>query len=125
MKSGCCTICLEPLFQDIQVSQCGHCFHRSCIYRWIDVANACPNCKQHVDASQLTNLYLKPVEIIKEVLNDPTVLEHADPELFLKFSMHSTSNDDDEQTKGKNKSFQMQLIEERIKNTALNTKMRI
>eukprot|EP01083_Nonionella_stella_P040409 109674_1 len=114
MKSGCCTICLEPLFKDIQVSsQCGHVFHRSCIYRWIDSANTCPNCKQHCDASQLTNLFLDPIEIIKEVLTDPTVLQTVDPELLLQMYRTDSTNGND---------FRMELIEERIKNSELSLK---
>eukprot|EP01084_Bolivina_argentea_P186865 322002_1 len=131
MKSGCCTICLEPLCKDIQVGHCGHVFHRSCIYRWIDSATTCPNCKQHLDASQLTNLFLEPLEIIKEVLNDPMVLQGVDPQLLLKFGTNNfefdnnDNNDDDleilndKKNKHKNNNNKLELIQEKIKNTAL------
>eukprot|EP01083_Nonionella_stella_P160149 523246_1 len=140
MKSGCCTICLEPLFKDIQVSsQCGHVFHRSCIYRWIDSANTCPNCKQHCDASQLTNLFLDPLEIIKEVLGDPTVLQNVDPELLLQIyqtdSTKCAPHEEDDMDleildlknnrkpkQSKKANHHMELIQERIKNSALTTK---
>ena len=127
MKSGCCTICLEPLIKDIQVTHCGHVFHRHCIYRWIDSKNCCPNCKQHVDASQLTHLFLSPLEIIKEVLDNPTVLESVDPDLLLKISSKQLQDDgdddeDDDVQKKKKKNLQMELVQERIQSTALSKK---
>merc|ERR1719189_2724397 len=39
-----------------------------------------------MDASEVTKLYLKPTEMIKEVLHDPSVLESADPELLLQIT---------------------------------------
>jgi len=140
MKTGCCTICLEPLFKDLQVTSCGHVYHRTCIYRWLDAADecSCPNCKTHIDASTLTKLYLKPTEMIKEVLHDPSVLESADPELLLQITAgqfgggsDSDGGDTDcdvdlnklDLTKSpkskRSKKTRMELVSIKIKNTAL------
>lgn len=148
MRNGVCTVCLEPLFKDLQVAQCGHVFHRTCIFRWIDRSCSCPNCKQHLDASELTTLFLKPAEIIKEVLGDPTVLEDADPELLLAITKAQCGSDDDDddsasasdpdtdlelldlsaskpkssKSKKKRAKNKMALISEKIRSTALNRK---
>jgi len=153
MKAGSCTICLDPLFEDIQVAHCGHVFHRACIYRWIDsFNNTCPNCKQHLDASELTKLILDPLEMIREVLDNPCVLENVNADLLLKLTAAKHCNDeqdDDEEEeeneddidlqilnlntenkskasdsnhckkKQKKQQSQMELIQQRIANTAL------
>merc|ERR1712228_168440 len=79
---------------------------------------------QHVDASELTHLYLDPLEIIKEVLDDPTVLENVDPDLLLKVSSKKIDEDDLKSLKStanvkKKENIKMELVQQRIQTTAL------
>jgi hypothetical protein len=37
-----CSICLEP---SEKTTSCGHFFHHTCISKWKQVINTCPNCR--------------------------------------------------------------------------------
>lgn len=48
--AGQCSICLSRLGQNDETSvlKCGHQYHATCIYRWLDRANTCPMCRTSV-----------------------------------------------------------------------------
>lgn len=47
-KYNTCSICLEEFSNSVTVAKlgCNHIFHTSCINRWLNEDNFCPNCKQ-------------------------------------------------------------------------------
>jgi hypothetical protein len=47
-----CTICLEPIEEEIYSLNCQHKYHRDCITRWLHTNPNCPLCRQPVDADQ-------------------------------------------------------------------------
>jgi len=44
--NGDCPICLKPMynFYDIK-TECGHCFHNSCLEQWLETKTNCPLCR--------------------------------------------------------------------------------
>ncbi|NXY84664.1 DZIP3 ligase, partial [Alcedo cyanopectus] len=43
-----CTICHDELRGDSCALQCGHCFHKECIQRWLKQhSSTCPICRTH------------------------------------------------------------------------------
>ena len=42
-----CSICLENITSDVQITRCNHIFHRSCIRNW--GRNTCPMCRADID----------------------------------------------------------------------------
>ena len=48
--AGQCSICLSKLGQADETStlKCGHAYHATCIYKWLDQANTCPVCRASV-----------------------------------------------------------------------------
>lgn len=45
-----CSICLELLFEEnkgmlVKEMPCGHCYHASCIERWLQMHGTCPFCR--------------------------------------------------------------------------------
>lgn len=47
---GVCRICLEAVeFGDVVVElDCGHIYHRACIFTWLNVKRSCPTCRCEV-----------------------------------------------------------------------------
>lgn len=42
-----CSICLDIISADaIQCCQCGHCFHKTCIEKWLKHSKTCPLCRR-------------------------------------------------------------------------------
>lgn len=41
-----CSICLESAKRDDEIAalQCGHCFHKFCIDKWVCISKYCPSC---------------------------------------------------------------------------------
>ena len=53
-----CSICLEENNQDdLEVTECNHSFHRSCLEQWFERANNCPLCR-----TQLRNQMEEEIE---------------------------------------------------------------
>lgn len=44
-----CTICLDKLgtSDDTATMLCGHHFHATCIYNWLNNGTTCPLCREH------------------------------------------------------------------------------
>lgn len=40
-----CSICLENIDKDVQLTRCNHAFHRSCMSQWQLRNNTCPMCR--------------------------------------------------------------------------------
>jgi hypothetical protein len=40
-----CSICMEPLSQDVIPISCGHCFHPGCLEPWRREHTTCPMCR--------------------------------------------------------------------------------
>eukprot|EP01084_Bolivina_argentea_P168788 292622_1 len=55
-----CTICLDALLTDLQVTRCGHCFHSHCITQWLNTKNKCPICNKKMKKTSLIKLFLSP-----------------------------------------------------------------
>ena len=51
-----CSICLEPNTTEDLV--CGHSFHSSCINRWRNINNSCPNCRGNTRLTDIRNFLL-------------------------------------------------------------------
>ena len=83
---------------NLQVTRCGHVFHRKCIYNWIDHKQNCPNCKSKVTAAKLNQLYLTPLDTVKHVLSNPECLQESGPDVLKEFvkkwGINGASNDD-------------------------------
>lgn len=43
-----CSICQVPIRLNKETLECNHCFHTSCIYRWLDRSKTCPTCRAPV-----------------------------------------------------------------------------
>lgn len=43
-----CTICMRRTRRRHCRLPCGHCFHKTCISRWLTEAETCPVCRAHV-----------------------------------------------------------------------------
>ncbi len=48
-----CSICYEPIYSkpNAFLTDCGHCFHKTCISKWISIQNFnrdCPICRQNI-----------------------------------------------------------------------------
>lgn len=53
-----CVICLKP-FADgpiVELPQCGHAYHESCIWNWIKIKTQCPLCRAEILADENTPL---------------------------------------------------------------------
>ena len=44
-ESHTCSICLEPSC-GVKLPACGHCFHKPCIFAWLEDNDTCPVCRQ-------------------------------------------------------------------------------
>jgi len=133
MNTGCCcTICLELLLDDLQATQCGHVFHRLCIYRWFDQKSSCPNCKSPIDVLKLSQLYYNPLNLINELFKDPSCLSSVAPNLLLQFAQNvnnnnNNNNNDDNENENENEKLPItntELTSLRIRNIAYEQQMK-
>lgn len=46
--SEICSICLEPLDENVETTPCSHHFHEKCIQSWTQQKNECPVCRKKV-----------------------------------------------------------------------------
>ena len=51
-----CSICLEP--NSNEELTCGHSFHSSCINRWHQINDSCPNCRGNIRLNDIRNFLL-------------------------------------------------------------------
>ena len=48
-----CSICHEKMLEEEEYNQleCGHCFHKDCLKKWLRINNTCPICRKVIDNS--------------------------------------------------------------------------
>lgn len=79
-----CPICLCKLGQgdETSVLKCGHGYHATCIYKWLDNANTCPVCRTSVRERtiqvehdpEIDNIWSVTIpNMIRGLLNDGTI----------------------------------------------------
>uniref|UniRef100_A0AAG5D5L5 RING-type domain-containing protein n=2 Tax=Anopheles atroparvus TaxID=41427 RepID=A0AAG5D5L5_ANOAO len=55
-----CSICSEIYepHDDVNITACGHMFHRACLLPWIERSATCPHCRSSCTEARLTKVYL-------------------------------------------------------------------
>jgi|694.fasta_scaffold00501_75 hypothetical protein len=79
-----CPICLERLGQGDDTSSlaCGHSFHATCVYHWLDRSTTCPMCRFQVKSMTmevehdpvLDDVWSTIPGLLRELVNDGTLL---------------------------------------------------
>ncbi len=65
-----CSVCFDTIDPcDIYKSSCGHCFHNSCITRWLASKNTCPVCRYQI--------YEAPEEELEEEEVDQLLINYT------------------------------------------------
>ncbi|KAF0700964.1 Aste57867_8534 [Aphanomyces stellatus] len=66
MEEGDCTICLDPLVQDLRVLPCGHVFHGTCIAQALHVKKLCPQCRSKCCLKDVIKLFFRVSAAVSE-----------------------------------------------------------
>ncbi|NBS67971.1 RING-H2 finger protein [bacterium] len=75
-----CPVCLDKLgtSDDTAKLQCGHSFHSTCIYKWLERDSRCPMCRTDTKEKQTVTIHYND----DEDLPQEDILEHTMRELL-------------------------------------------
>lgn len=56
-----CPLCLIPAMKkdEIVATACGHCYHKTCIVKWLSEKKFCPSCRRPATTFTLKKLYIE------------------------------------------------------------------
>lgn len=86
-----CTICFDLLTKGLCVTDCGHVYHRMCLERWVSRKMNCPICKDRLTNSRIRKLHLEPLDIARELIQDPDKMQDLDPEEIARLQLNKTT----------------------------------
>uniref|UniRef100_A0A1I8BQL6 RING-type domain-containing protein n=1 Tax=Meloidogyne hapla TaxID=6305 RepID=A0A1I8BQL6_MELHA len=62
-KFGPCSICAKDLIrEDVNVINCGHTYHKSCITKWIIQSENCPRCRAVAKLNDIKKLFVEEAD---------------------------------------------------------------
>lgn len=56
-----CSVCLVAAAENDEIvsTTCGHCYHKTCIEKWLQKSNICPSCLRPTATSTLIKLFIE------------------------------------------------------------------
>ncbi|XP_034933731.1 E3 ubiquitin-protein ligase TRAIP-like [Chelonus insularis] len=89
--NGQCSICCA-IFQssdELCSPLCGHVFHFSCLFQWLERSKTCPQCRQKTNCSQVHRLYIQTGKNLTQS-EDSAVLQERLDNLEFKMKLKET-----------------------------------
>jgi len=94
VESPMCPICLEEFTPDAQIDilQCGHKFHLTCLEEWLDKKDECPICRRRTPREDEEGPPESRVEEREDAVVDMVWLQFARSQLYVRYNYWSFAN---------------------------------